>query len=64
MIVLCVRPDQFRDVEIDARDRTLVSVMAGAPVRILSERTGAERVVRAMPNAAARIRRSYTPWYA
>lgn len=64
LIVLCVRPDQFRDVEIDARDRTLISVMAGVPVRVLSERTGAERVVRAMPNAAARIRRSYTPWYA
>jgi pyrroline-5-carboxylate reductase len=64
LIVLCVRPDQFRDVVIDARDRTLISVMAGVPVRVLSERTGAERVVRAMPNAAARIRRSYTPWYA
>lgn len=64
LIVLCVRPDQFRDVEIAARGKTLVSVMAGVPVRVLSERTGAEWVVRAMPNAAARIRQSYTPWYA
>jgi pyrroline-5-carboxylate reductase len=37
--------------------------MAGVSVRILKERTGSEQIVRAMPNAAATIGRSYTPWF-
>ena len=40
----------------------LVSVMAGATIEQLVERT-ATSVVRAMPNAAIEIGQSYTPWY-
>ena len=64
LVLLCVRPEQFRDVAIDAGGRTLVSVMAGVPLNVLAARTGTDRIVRAMPNAAARIRQSYTPWFA
>lgn len=65
VVVLSVRPDQFPGVRIDARGRRLaVSVMAAVPARAIAERTGADKVVRAMPNAAAAIRRSFTPWYA
>lgn len=64
VVVLSVRPDQFPAVEIDARGKLVVSVMAGVPARALSERTGAEQVVRAMPNAAASIGKSFTPWFA
>jgi len=63
-VVLSVRPDQFPDVQIEARGKLVVSVMAGVPARAIAERTGADEVVRSIPNAAAAIRRSFTPWYA
>src|SRR5919106_1366207 len=64
VVVLSVRPDQFPHVQIDARAKLVVSVMAGVPARAIAERTGADEVVRSIPNAAAAIRRSFTPWYA
>jgi pyrroline-5-carboxylate reductase len=64
VVVLSVRPDQFPDVQIVASGKLVISVMAGVPARVIEERTGAEEVVRAIPNAAAAIRRSFTPWYA
>lgn len=64
VIVLSVRPDQFAGLGIDARGKLAVSVMAGVAARVITERTGADRVVRAMPNAAAAIGRSFTPWHA
>ena len=64
VVVLSVRPDQFTGVRIDARGKLVVSVMAGVPARAIAERTGADEVVRSIPNVAAAIRRSFTPWYA
>ena len=64
VIVLSVRPTQFAEMKMDASGKLLVSVMAGVPVAALAGRTGAGRIVRAMPNAAAAIRKSYTPWFA
>ncbi len=64
VIVLSVRPEQFSGVRIDARGKLVVSVMAGVPARTIAERTGATEVVRSIPNAAAAIRRSFTPWFA
>ena len=64
VVVLSVRPDQFQGVHVDARGKLVVSVMAGVPAHTIAERTGAEEVVRSIPNAAAGIRRSFTPWYA
>ena len=64
VVVLSVCPDQFPGVHIDARGKLVVSVMAGVPARAIAERTGADEVVRSIPNAAASIRRSFTPWYA
>ena len=64
VVVLSVRPDQFPAVHIAARGKLVISVMAGVPARIIAERTGADQVVRAIPNAAAAIRRSFTPWHA
>ncbi len=37
--------------------------MAGVPAASISAATGADAVVRAMPNAAVEIRQSFTPWY-
>ena len=64
VVVLSVRPDQFREVRIAARGKLVVSVMAGIPAHVIAEHTGADAVVRAIPNAAAAIRRSFTPWHA
>lgn len=64
VVVLSVRPDQFAGVRVAARGKLVVSVMAGVPARVIAERTGADEVVRAIPNAAAAIRRSFTPWFA
>ena len=64
VVVLSVRPDQFQGVHIAARGKLVISVMAGVPARAIAERTGADEVARALPNAAAAIRRSFTPWYA
>ena len=38
--------------------------MAGIPLADLARRTGSDRVVRALPNAAAEVGFSYTPWTA
>lgn len=55
VVVLSVRPEQFGDLRVEARDRLVVSVMAGISVRAIEERTGAREIVRAIPNAAAGI---------
>src|SRR5215510_11976174 len=64
LVVISVRPEQFPAVRIDARGKLIVSVMAGVPVETLAKATRAERIVRAMPNAAMTIGKSYTPWFA
>lgn len=64
VVVLSVRPDQFPGVSIDASGKLVISVMAGVTAQTIAERTGATEIVRSIPNAAAAIRRSFTPWFA
>jgi pyrroline-5-carboxylate reductase len=64
VVILSVRPDQFSAVAIDASGKLVISAMAAVPAKTIAERTGASRVVRAIPNAAARIGKSFTPWFA
>ncbi|AZD36470.1 Pyrroline-5-carboxylate reductase [Pseudomonas chlororaphis subsp. aurantiaca] len=63
IVILSIRPQQFRELKIDARGKPVISLMAGLPVEAIRAATGAEQVIRAMPNAAVEIRQSYTPWY-
>lgn len=63
-VLLAVRPKDFPLIDVAAPDRLLISVMAGVSVARISAQTGCKRIVRAMPNAAAEIHLSYTPWYA
>ncbi len=63
-VLLSVLPQDFGGVAADARGRLVISVMAGASVEVIARYTGAERIVRALPNAAAEIKLSYTPWFA
>lgn len=64
VVLLSVRPEQFPSVQISAPKKLLISVMAAVPVRGIAARTGSRRIIRAMPNAAVEIERSYTPWFA
>ena len=63
-VMLSVLPQDFGGVAVDARGQLVISVMAGAPIEAIARNTGAERIVRALPNAAADIKLSFTPWFA
>lgn len=64
VVVLSVRPQDWPSVGLTAPGKLVVSVMAGIPLADLARRTGTDRVVRALPNAAAEVGCSYTPWTA
>lgn len=63
IVILSVRPDDWKSVEIDAGDRLVVSVMAGVSADDIKARVHSARVGRALPNAAAEIGFSYTPFF-
>lgn len=62
VIVLSVRPDDWPELRLRAAGRLVVSFMAGVGHDRLADCGG--RVIRAMPNAAAEIGASYSPWWA
>ena len=64
LIVLSVRPQDWPAIAVTAPGRLVVSVMAGVTLRDIAARLGTERVIRALPNAAAEVCHSYTPWTA
>lgn len=64
VVMLSVLPQDFGALEIDGRGRLVISLMVGVTIAAIAEATGAERIVRALPNAAAEYRLSYTPWFA
>ena len=64
VILLSVRPEQYPEVAIDASGKLVISLMAAVPAATIAARTGAERIVRSMPNAAMSIGKSFTPWFA
>lgn len=62
VIIVSVRPADWPALAISADGTLVISVMAGVPIAQLAERLGTPRVIRALPNAAAAVRKSYTPW--
>lgn len=62
VILLSVRPDDWHPLQVDASGKLVISVMAGIRLGALSERHKTSRIVRALPNAAAEVAKSYTPW--
>lgn len=64
VVVLSVRPQDLDAIEIDACGKLVISLLAMTSLEAIIQRLGSRRVVRAMPNAAAEIRRAYFPWYA
>lgn len=61
IIIVSVQPGDWPSLSFEAPDKLVVSVMAGIKIADLQQRTGARRMARALPNAAARVRASYTP---
>lgn len=64
VIIMSVRPADWPAAKISAKDKLVISVMAGVTLQQLADQTHTARVVRALPNVAAQIRKSYTPWVA
>ncbi len=61
-VLIAVKPQDFPALapRIAHADTGYLSIMAGVSTRVLAERLGNRRVVRAMPNLAATIKRSTT----
>jgi pyrroline-5-carboxylate reductase len=64
MIILSVRPEDWPSVVVSAPGKLVMSVMAGIPLADIVDRLETDRVVRALPNAAAEVAASYSPWIA
>lgn len=64
LIIVSVRPAEWPSVAVSAPGKLVVSVMAGIPLSRLAGQLRTERVARALPNAAAEVGKSYTPWVA
>ena len=62
VIVISVRPGDWPGLDLKAGGRLVISFMAGVGLDRLASCGG--RIVRAMPNAAAEIGASYSPWVA
>jgi len=64
VIVVSVRPADWPALALSARGKLVISVMAGITLDELLTRSKTDRAVRALPNAAAEVGKSYTPWVA
>lgn len=64
LIVLAIRPQDLPALNIDAAGKTVVSLLAMTDAEQLQRQLGTDRIVRAMPNAAADIGRAFYPWWA
>lgn len=64
IVILSVRARQFREIDIDLSGKLAISVMAGVGCNAIATQTGAIRIIRAIPNAAAAIGQAFTPWFA
>ncbi|QFG36374.1 pyrroline-5-carboxylate reductase [Paracoccus pantotrophus] len=61
VIVVSVRPEDWPELALRAEGRLILSLMAGVNARELARCGG--RIVRVMPNAAAEIGASYSPFW-
>ena len=66
VIYLSVKPQDLRSLsgEGGIGSRLLISILAGSTIAGVAASTGAERIVRAMPNTPAQIGRGFTAWTA
>jgi pyrroline-5-carboxylate reductase len=64
VILLCVPPAHFPDIDVRAPEKLVISVMAGVTIDDLRSNTDAVRIVRAMSSPAAALNLVYSPWFA
>ena len=64
IVILSVRPADWPHLAVDTDGKLVISVMAGIRLAALSKHHRTRRAVRTLPNAAAEMRKSYTPWIA
>lgn len=64
VVILSVRPQDWPSLKVSIADRLVISVMAGIRLSAICDQHATTRAVRAMPNAAAEVGKSYTPWFA
>ena len=64
VVVLSVRPSDWPALEVNLQGKLAISVMAGIRLASLCDHHQTQRAVRTLPNAAAEVRKSYTPWTA
>ena len=64
VVIVSVRPQDWPAIAATAPGKLVISVMAGVTLADIAARLGTDRVVRALPNAAAEVGQSYTPWTA
>ncbi len=64
IVLLCIPPSVLADLKIAAKDKLVLSVVAGATIERIRQQTEANRIIRAMCNPAADIELAYSPWVA
>lgn len=64
LIIVSVRPADWPALTVKAAGKLVISVMAGIGLEQLIAGLDSERAVRSLPNAAAEVRASFTPWIA
>lgn len=64
IVVLSVRPQDCSTIDINLENKLLISVMAGITASHISKKFNTPNVIRSLPNAAASVNESYTPWFA
>ncbi|MFZ2072786.1 MAG: pyrroline-5-carboxylate reductase [Minisyncoccia bacterium] len=65
VVILAIKPQDFKNLNLNLSKNTLViSIMAGVPVKVIEKKLGVKKIVRAMPNMAARIKKGMVGWTA
>jgi pyrroline-5-carboxylate reductase len=66
IVIVAVKPQSFdalmNEIKVSLADKVIVSIMAGITIASLEKKTGSSNVVRALPNLAASLGLSVTPW--
>ena len=64
IIYLSVKPQDLTSLVSGFKDSLVISILAGSTIAQVEEATGAQRIVRAMPNTPAQIGEGFTAWTA
>ncbi len=67
-IILAVKPQSLNDLvsmfTIDISKKLIISILAGTTLVVLRKKTGAKKIIRAMPNLPAQVGAGVTGWVA